>query len=258
MKITESAPGEPCWVELVTADPATAKTFYHELFGWRAEAEPVGEGGESAGRLGMYLGDRLVAAITAPDRPGRPAAWTIGFHTPDADSAAGAVTAAGGELVAPPADAPGPGRGRGRGLLARDPGGALFAARQPAAAHGVDLRDEPGALGWVELATRDPRTVAAFYARLFGWSVAPGETYTQFGLNGRDFGGMADMADQFPADTPPYWMPYFTVADVDLSAERAALLGATVTLPPTDVPDGPRLAILRDPADAVFGIHVPL
>jgi predicted enzyme related to lactoylglutathione lyase len=64
------------------------------------------------------------------------------------------------------------------------------------------------------------------------------------------------MTDQFPADVPPYWMPYFAVADVDATAERAAVLGATVVLPPTDVPDGPRLSVLRDPQGAVFGVHV--
>ncbi|MFJ1754157.1 VOC family protein [Kitasatospora sp. NPDC088134] len=248
MKTTEAVPGAPCWVELATADPVVAKSFYHELFGWRAERE---EG--AGGRTGMHLGEDLVAALAPPADPGRPAAWTLGFHVPDVDAAAAEAVAAGGALLRPPAALPAP----GRSAVLADPGGAAFEVRSPTARR-LDRRDEPGALGWVELAARDPRTVAAFYARLFGWSVAPGETYTQFGLGGRDFGGMTDMADQFPADTPPYWMPYFTVVDVDLSTERAALLGATVTLPPTDVPDGPRLAVLHDPAGAVLGIHAPL
>ncbi|RKE22628.1 VOC family protein [Streptomyces sp. TLI_171] len=249
MKITEPSPGAPCWVELATKDPAAAKAFYHELFGWRAEVVPDEK---AMGYTRMYLGDQLVAGLSGLMQPEQPIAWTISFHTPDTDATADEIADAGGELIVPPTDA----LDWCRFVIARDPTGAVFSTWQPAALHGVDLLNEPGSLGWVELATRDPQAAVAFYRRVFGWSVNAGEMYTQFGLAGRDFGGMMDMSDQFPAEVPPYWMPYFAVADVDLGAERAALLGATVTLPPTDVPDGPRLAVLRDPQGAVFGIHV--
>ena len=38
-------PGTFCWVDLVTTDPASTKTFYGELFGWEAEDVPAGEAG---------------------------------------------------------------------------------------------------------------------------------------------------------------------------------------------------------------------
>ena len=38
-------PGTFCWVDLATMDPAGAKAFYGELFGWEAEDIPVGEAG---------------------------------------------------------------------------------------------------------------------------------------------------------------------------------------------------------------------
>ncbi|MEV4555465.1 VOC family protein [Kitasatospora sp. NPDC049285] len=249
MKITEPRPGAPCWVELATKDPVAAKAFYHELFGWRAEVVPEEK---AMGYTKLYAGEQLVAGLSALMQPDQPTAWTIGFDTPDADAAADEIAAAGGQLIVPAMEA----LDWGRFAVAADPGGAVFSLWQPRALRGIDLLNEPGALGWIELATRDTKAALAFYTRVFGWSVSPGEMYTQFGLDGRDFGGVMDMTDQFPADVPPYWMPYFAVADVDLSAERAALLGATVNLPPTDVPDGPRLAVLRDPQGAVFGIHV--
>ena len=34
-------PGTFCWVDLATTDPAGAKTFYGELFGWKAEDMPA-------------------------------------------------------------------------------------------------------------------------------------------------------------------------------------------------------------------------
>ncbi|MFF0297699.1 VOC family protein [Kitasatospora sp. NPDC004615] len=242
-------PGAPCWVELSTKDPIAARTFYHELFGWRTEPIPVEK---AMGYTRLYAGEQLVAGLVGLAKPEQPTAWNISFYSPDVDATAEKITAGGGSLIVPPRDA----FDWGRFTVARDPGGAVFCGWQPLTLRGCDVMNEPGALGWVELATRDPKGATEFYPQVFGWSVTIGEMYAQFGLGGRDFGGMMDMADQFPAEVPPYWMPYFAVADVDLSAERAALLGATVTLPPTDVPDGPRLAVLRDPQGAVFGIHV--
>ncbi|HZF57385.1 MAG TPA: hypothetical protein VEZ19_02790, partial [Rubrobacter sp.] len=37
-------PGTFSWVDLVTTNPAGAKDFYCELFGWEAEDMPAGEG----------------------------------------------------------------------------------------------------------------------------------------------------------------------------------------------------------------------
>ncbi|KIQ65211.1 hydroxylase [Kitasatospora griseola] len=249
MKTTDAKPGAPCWVELSTKDPVAARTFYHELFGWRTEAVPEEK---AMGYTRLYVGDRLAAGLVGLMKEGQPTAWNISFHAPDVDATAEKITAGGGSLIVPPTDA----LDWGRFTVVRDPAGAVFSAWQPRNRRGCEVMNEPGSLGWIELATRDPRGAVVFYRELFDWTVTVGEMYTQFGLGGRDFGGMMDMADQFPPEVPPYWMPYFAVADVDLSAERAALLGATVTLPPTDVPDGPRLAVLRDPQGAAFGIHV--
>ncbi len=50
-------------------------------------------------------------------------------------------------------------------------------------------------------------------------------------------GGALQMTEEF-GDMAPHWMPYFGVADTDAAAERAAGLGATVGVPPTDSPFG--------------------
>ncbi|MEU2630920.1 VOC family protein [Kitasatospora sp. NPDC007106] len=249
MRIDRPALGAPCWVEISTTDPEGSKAFYRETFGWRTEVDPNPEAG---GYTLMMLGTDPVAGLGPVQRSGQPTSWTISFAVDDADAAATAVRGAGGRLVTEPADV----LDLGRFSVAADPSGAVFALWQARGFTGTPLIDEPGALGWVELATRDTAGAKEFYPRVFGWSVTVGEMYTQWGLPGREFGGMADMADQFPADVGPYWMPYFAVADVDTTTERAAVLGATIALPPTDVPDGPRLAVLHDPQGAIFGIHV--
>ncbi|WP_457027893.1 VOC family protein [Kitasatospora sp. P5_F3] len=249
MKITESRAGAPCWAEHGSADPRAAQAFYGELFGWRAETDPRPEAG---GYTMMLLGEDPVASVSPLPAPEQPTAWTVVIATAHADATAVAATAAGGAVLMAPTDV----FEEGRFAVLADPAGAVFSVWQAGAFRGAALFAEPGALGWIELATRDVSGALEFYPRVFGWSVSPGESYTQWGLDGRDFGGVLDMGEQFPADLPPYWMPYFSVADVDLSAERAVALGAEAMLPPTDVPDGPRLAVLRDPLGAVFGIYL--
>ncbi|BFV55982.1 VOC family protein [Kitasatospora sp. CMC57] len=249
MRISKNTPGAPCWVEHGSTDPQAARAFYGELFGWRAAPDP---GVEAGGYTPMLLGEDPVAAISPPADSGRPPAWTVMVATADADATVTAAAAAGGRALTGPDDV----FELGRFAVLADPAGAVLSVWQARGFPGTALFDEPGALGWIELATRDVPGALTFYPALFGWSVSPGESYSQWGLDGRDFGGVLDMGEQFPADLPPYWMPYFAVADVDLSAERAVALGAEAVLPPTDVPDGPRLAVLRDPVGAVFGIYL--
>ncbi|GAA2238810.1 MULTISPECIES: VOC family protein [Kitasatospora] len=249
MKITTPVVNAPCWVELGTSDPEAARAFYLELFGWktRTDARP-----EAADYTQLLVGDAPVAAISPIVSPRQRTAWLIGFASADADATAAAAVENGGRVLKEPTDI----YEEGRFAVLADPGDAVFTVWQPKAFKGAGLLNEPGSLGWVELATRDTAGAKEFYSRVFGWSVTVGETYTQWGLAGEDFGGMLDMTEQFPPDVPPYWMPYFAVADVDLVAERAAALGATVMLPPTEVPGGPRLAVLHDAQGARFGIHV--
>ncbi|MER5866299.1 VOC family protein [Kitasatospora sp. NPDC002040] len=249
MRITANRPGRPCWVEQGSADPQAAQAFYGELFGWRAAPDPRPEAG---GYTVMLLGDDPVAGITPLVAPGQPTVWTVSIASADADATAATATAAGARVLMAPAEV----LELGRFAVLADPAGAVFSVWQARAFQGAAVYDQPGAAGWIELATRDVAGALAFYPELFGWSVSPGESYTQWGLDGTDFGGVLDMGEQFPADLPPYWMPYFAAADVDLAAERAVGLGAEAVLPPTDVPDGPRLAVLKDPLGAVFGLYL--
>jgi predicted enzyme related to lactoylglutathione lyase len=107
----------------------------------------------------------------------------------------------------------------------------------------------------VELMSRQPDRSVDFYTTVFGWSVNASERYTQWGLDGADFGGMVTMDDKFPHEVPAHWLPYFAVADVDATAARATVLDGTVLMEPMSVPDGPRIAVLRDAQNAMFGVY---
>lgn len=254
MKQNSATTGAPCWVELGTSDPAAARSFYGELFGWRAETNVRPETDvrpETGGYTQMFLGDAPAAAVTPLHAPQQPTAWTVSFAVADADATVATIKARGGRALKEPADV----LDLGRFAVVTDTSGAVFTLWQARAFQGAGVFNEPGALGWVELATRDAESATAFYPAVFGWSVTASPHYTQWGLAGADFGGMLVMDDRFPPQVPPHWLPYFAVADVDNAVTRASGLGADVLMPPTDVPDGPRVGVLRDAQGAVFGVY---
>ena len=111
-------------------------------------------------------------------------------------------------------------------------------------------------VGWIELNTTEPSKAKEFYSALFGWKTVdedmPGiGKYTMFGKTVKDFsGGMAPVQDP---STPPHWLIYFTVKNVDSSTIEAEKLGASIIAPPMDIPDG-RISILVDPSGAMFAL----
>ncbi|CBG75208.1 MULTISPECIES: VOC family protein [Streptomyces] len=248
MKLDEPVIGGPCWTELGTSDLDAAKRFYTELFGWRPRTDPRQEAG---GYSIAHLGDAAVAALAPLYQESQPVAWNVSFAVRDADAAVGAVRAAGGTVVLEPMDV----FDIGRFAVVYDPGGAAFQLWQARSFPGAGLFNAPGTLGWVELMTRAPERARAFYTAVFGWSVNTGDRYTQWGLDGADFGGMVTMDDKFPPEVPSHWLPYFAVADVDDTARVAVEAGGTLLMEPTTVPEGPRIAVLRDPQGAAFGVY---
>jgi uncharacterized protein len=250
---TDKAPVHaPCWTELGSTDPEASKAFYAALFGWSAHIDPRPEAG---GYTTMQIGDAPVAAITPQYAPGQPTAWTVSLRVKDADAIAASVEIAGGKALMPPMDV----FDSGRFAVFTDPGGALFTVWQPREFDGARILGGPNSLGWVELATRDPKQAGEFYRHVFNWTAHPSEFYTEWSVGeGPHFGGMADLGrmGEGSVGIPPHWKPYFAVEDVDASAAAAAAAGASVLMPPDDVPDGgPRICVLQDPQGAPFGIY---
>ncbi|MFD4256838.1 VOC family protein [Streptomyces sp. NPDC058534] len=248
MKLHEPVTGGPCWAELGTDDLATAERFYSGLFGWRPETDPRQR---ASGHTIARLGGEAVAGLTPLSRPEQPVAWNVVFAVRDADTAVRQVTAAGGTVPEGPTDV----LGHGRFVVVVDPTGALFQLWQPGSFAGAGLFNAHGSLGWVELLTREPDRAADFYTTVFGWSVTASEYYPQWGIGGADFGGMVTMDDKFPHEVPAHWLPYFAVADVDTAAAGTTDGGGTVLMEPVSPPDGPRIAVLRDPRGAMFGVY---
>jgi len=115
----------------------------------------------------------------------------------------------------------------------------------------------PGEFCWNELLTSDVSAAGKFYTQLFGWSTTPFQgpvPYTIFRVGEKGVGGMMPL--QQPGSIPT-WLNYVLVADCDASVARAKELGASVCMPPKDIPTIGRIAVLKDPLGADFGIHQP-
>ncbi len=115
-----------------------------------------------------------------------------------------------------------------------------------------------GRFVWYELMTSDTEGAKAFYGQVVGWGTqpapVPGTSYTLFTAGGVPVSGMMDLKACGPGTPPPGWLGYVGVADVDASADQARRLGATLRVPPTDIPDVGRFAVLTDPQGAPIAL----
>jgi len=250
---TTHAPGTFCWLDLAAHDPAAAKRFYTQLFGWQAVDNQYGPGADDV--YTMYrLDGRDTAASYGMDpnqkEMGIASAWLCYVAVESADAGAAKARELGGTVMAEPFDV----MDVGRMALVEDPTGALFALWQAASHAGVGVRDEPGSVGWIELATKDTGKAGDFYMRLFGWTgqtMNTGMDYTVFHASGAMVGGMYAIKPEMEG-MPPGWMPYFVAADVDASVERTKELGGTLLHGPFEVPGVGRMALIQDPQGAMF------
>jgi len=117
---------------------------------------------------------------------------------------------------------------------------------------------QAGTFVWNELTTRDTEAAKAFYQRLFGWKFQTAPQHAEYNLivapGGREqgIGGMMKMGMEYPKDQPASWTPYIGVENVDKTCEEAEANGGTIQVPPTNIPDVGRFAMLKDPTGATF------
>ncbi|MGW0733169.1 VOC family protein [Streptomyces sp. NPDC002851] len=256
MLTTTYVPGAPNWLDLGSTDTEASRAFYAAAFGWEFQSA-----GPEAGGYGFFRQDgKTVAGLGPLTEEGASPAWTVYFHTPDADATAKAVEQAGGTVRVAPADV----FHYGRMAAFTDPTGADFAVWQPAETQGLESVGVPNTLTWTELYTTDAPVAREFYRAVLSWQMddmAMGEnlTYTVLRPSGTTqeaaHGGLMQLPQEnLDAGSTPEWHPYFEVSDCDATAAKAAEAGATTLIPPTDAPDIGRLAMFLDPSGAPFAI----
>ncbi|MCB0921255.1 MAG: VOC family protein [Actinobacteria bacterium] len=124
------------------------------------------------------------------------------------------------------------------------------------------MRYPNGLFGWADIMTRDPGRAIEFYEGLFGWThvdqpTPMGPPYTQFYKDGKLVCGLSPMMPGVPEEIGAFWTSYILVEDADAAAAAAEAAGGTVSMPPMDVMDQGRMAMLADPTGAAVGLWQP-
>lgn len=251
--ISHHKAGSFCWFELGTTNQEAAKKFYGSLFGWSAEDIPMGPDGNYT--MFKLEGQTVAAGYTVGGQmaPNVPPHWAVYVAVQSADDAAARIQTLGGKLLKPAFDV----FDAGRMAVASDPAGAVFMVWQPKRNSGTGLAGVNGTVCWADLNTPDPARAAEFYRALFGWEAARGEKDPSGYLhikNGDEFIGGIPPAQYYDPKVPPHWLIYFQVSNCDDSTAKATGMDSQLLLPPTDIPNTGRMAVLRDPQGAAFAL----
>ena len=244
--------GMLCWADLSTPDLPAAKKFYTALFGWTTKDLPMDDAGS------VYVmcehGGQSVAALQAMSPAivdqGLPPHWLAYIAVKDVDKTSKRVHQSGGKLLMDPMDV----GDAGRMSIIIDPTGTNIARWQGKRNLGAQVMNEPGALCWMELMTTDAKKAGDFYKSLLHYNLKVSPDYTEFHVGEKGAGGMMEMKDARFAGVPSFWSVYFMVADCDAAAKKVAALGGTVKMPPQDIPNVGRFAVVQDPQGATFNL----
>ena len=242
-------PGKFVWADLVTDDVPVARKFYAQLFGW------------SFWDMGDYtiaLNDErplcgMFQRLRPKDRVAEPR-WFGYISVGSVERVQGAVTKAGGRVLAAPRQMP----KRGDQAVFADPEGAVFGVVKSSAGDPEDFLAEPGEWIWIQLLSRDARKAAEFYRKVAGYDVVENTANNRLNdyvLTSKGY-ARATVRTIPSANTQvqPTWLPFVRVKNVGESVAQAKQLGGKVRIEPKpELFDG-KVAVIADPTGAVIGI----
>lgn len=247
----ERHPGKWVWFELVTPDARRAQTFYREVLGWKVQRFPVGGGTYEM----VCAGDTMIGGYRAPSRPGQPTRWLSCVSVEDVDRTLADAEVLGARVLLPAADVP----GLGRRAAFVDPFGVELVLFRNVMGDPPDLDAVPeGRWVWNELHLSEVAAGLDFYGRVLGYrhrafGTRQGGPYTILSRDGVDRGGVTSARCR---ETPPHWLPYVHVQDVDAAADRTRRAGGQVRMLES-IPDVGRIAIIAEPGGAVLALLSP-
>jgi predicted enzyme related to lactoylglutathione lyase len=242
--------GRFVWFDYVSQDAPKAQGFFGELFGWSTRSVPMPEGAYTM--IAAPDGTTIGGYSTSGD--GGSASWLPYLLVPSAADTAAKIKSLGGSIMK---DAFKVGDFATM-AVALDPLGAPLALWQPTKAEEAP-RPSAGHFVWNELPSKDPEASVSFYSQIGGFTSSKMDmggmgTYHVLESGGQGRAGI--MAQQMPG-APHAWLPYVHVASADQTADKAKRLGATIVVPPTQIPNVGRFAIFVDAQGAATGILQP-
>jgi uncharacterized protein len=253
-------PGVPSWVDVMGPDVDRLTDFYGAVFGWDFTGPGEMPGDPPGEYFVAQLRGRDVAGVASIPPQSAGPGWNTYVEVESVDRAAAEMDAAGGTVLAQPFDAP----PAGRIAVASDPGGASFAIWEPGDRSGAQLVNEPSAWSMSALTTPDRDAAAAFYERVFGWTM---DTFQVgdvevglFRLAGYVGGEPAQpvprdvVATVMPPGGEAGWSVDFWIDDADRAAAAAEQHGGSVVAPVSQGELPFREAVLADPNGVPFSV----
>jgi uncharacterized protein len=102
-----------------------------------------------------------------------------------------------------------------------------------------------------EINARDPKALHSFYSTLFGWKI---NADNPMGYGIVTAGGKGINGGIGPAQGAPHVTFYVSVPDLEAALRKAAELGASTVVPPTEIPNMVTFAIFTDPQGHRIGL----
>ena len=134
----------------------------------------------------------------------------------------------------------------------------------PVAANSNSAPSPHGHLIWYELMTPDADASKAFYDKVVGWQIGePVAEFQGYRMIGRSDGGFAGGVlpltnEMRQHGARPAWLGYVGVDDTDTAVASIEQAGGKALMPPTDIPNVGRIAMLADPQGAPFYVMKPI
>lgn len=118
-----------------------------------------------------------------------------------------------------------------------------------------------GQFVWHELMTTDVDAARTFYTSVVGWGTQAWDdsgSYQMWTSGTQPVGGLTGLpAEVRDAGAPPHWLTHIGARDVDATCAEIRRLGGSVLKEPWDIPSIGRVAVVADPAGAVFCLYRP-
>jgi len=245
--------GKIIFMELISPDIESAKRFYSGLFGWTFQTTTSG----NLDYAEAYINDYPIAGLIQKkilDNEHRQSAWLTFISVGDIDAAKTLAVQHGAKVLVAPKDVP----DRGRQAVLLDPEGAVFAMLTSNSGDPSDVLSVPGEWIWSSLLSSDPDAGAAFYQALFNYEIfelpaktgtenlmLASENYARASINSLPSGEQGRHSD---------WISYVRVVDADSMVAKVVELGGKILVKPRIDRHGEKVAIVADPAGALFGL----
>lgn len=124
------------------------------------------------------------------------------------------------------------------------------------------MSESHGKVIWSELNTRKPAEAADFFEKVLGLACVEtpnpnGGIYRTLKRGEEMVAGILDISGPAFEGAADGWLTYLGCDDVDAACEAAKSAGGDVLSPPMEIPGIGKMAVIKDPGNAVVALMKP-